>query len=184
MKTGFDFSKVKKAGRAKSLKDMYAGGAAGDGNFADAKPKKKLVSAFQAGLTPQSKMELYDALSKDYQDPNVPIHPRIKNWLSDFYGRVWQENYGVGTADEDMKPFSSNWTAMTEGISGINKKGDVPFSMGHETNNEHVEDKIVGLTGVPKAIRFDSDAEVHFHPMKYFKDGKVTPCLLYTSRCV
>lgn len=32
MKTAFDFSKVKKAGRAKSLNDMYAGGGTGDGD--------------------------------------------------------------------------------------------------------------------------------------------------------
>lgn len=40
MKIGFDFSKVKKAGKAKSLNDLYAGGAAGDGNPTSAIPVK------------------------------------------------------------------------------------------------------------------------------------------------
>jgi hypothetical protein len=137
------------------------------------KDEKKTDLPFQAELTAKSKAELYDALSKDYQDPSVPIHPRIKNWLADFYGRVWQENYGVGTADKDKTPFTEDWTAMTEGISGLDEKGNVPFGMGKKTTKEDVANDIVGKTGVPTDIRYKSKAEVHFHPSEYLRDGNV-----------
>lgn len=111
MKTAFDFSKVKKAGRAKSMNDMYAGGIPGSTNpeqsygdtigeskikgtvekFKNNNTKKRVLRQYYGNDTKIDESESEDIKQlRDFKPGIDEPSQYIKDYFNDFWNRALQ----------------------------------------------------------------------------------------------
>jgi hypothetical protein len=178
MKTGFDFSKVKKASKAKSLNDMYAGGGAGDGDmlYGDSPKENAVPKILNTYKSPESKKRFLRKTyggapdKKELAEINRMIDLNLRNkekpneyakeWFSDFLRNVNQ------TQPESNEP-------EREMFQAIDRHGNEFMKLGRQPTEEEKNNGVGGIVSItapelesPNLIsgKPNYDMNVHYHP--------------------
>lgn len=180
MKTGFDFSKVKKAQKAnktKSLNDMYAGGAAGERDplYGDSPKENVVPKILKTYKSPESKKRFLRRTyggapdKKELDEINRMIDLNLRNeypseyakeWFSDFLRNVKQ------TQPEGNQP-------ERELFQAIDRYGNEFMKLGRQPSEEEKKEGTEGIVDITAPeLQSDNiisgkpnyDMNVHYHP--------------------
>jgi hypothetical protein len=188
MKTAFDFSKVKKASKAKSLNDMYAGGGAGDGPYnglfiplnrkeftrEENRANKLSDEFYEDNLSTQRYLRnTFGGEASEEEKKAIAYMLDNKDYPKDDYSRNYYRDFLI--AAKQLQPVKNPNSYQREIAKFINRDGREATQIGEDiTREQSISDGIAGQVGYYNPIQpegkyyqsnfEDYDANTHYHP--------------------